>query len=337
MSKILVSGGTGYIGSHTIVQLIENGYEVISIDNYINSSPAAIPAIEKITNKQLKNYEVDLCDIEKTTEIFNEHPDIVGIIHFAALKAVGESVEKPVLYYRNNLNSLLNLLECCIRYEIPNFIFSSSCSVYGNTKDLPVTEDSPLSTAESPYAHTKQVGEDMVRQVLKNAKTQSILLRYFNPAGAHPSGFLGESPIHAALSLVPIIAEVGNGKRKKLTVHGDDYQTRDGSCIRDYIHIVDLSDAHIRAMEFLIAGKQESQNEIFNLGIGKGVSVLEAINAFEKVSNTKLNYKIGPRREGDVVAVYADYSKAKELLGWEPKYNIQDIMSTAWAWEKNKA
>lgn len=336
MGKILVSGGTGYIGSHTIVQLLESGYDVLSVDSYVNSSRASLEGIEKITGKVVDNYDVDLCDIDRTTAIFEEHQDIVGIIHFAALKAVGESVEKPVWYYRNNLNSLLNLLECCLKFEIPNFIFSSSCSVYGNITDLPVTEDSPLAAAESPYAHTKQVGEDMVRQVLQHSKTQSILLRYFNPAGAHPSGQLGESPIKQALSLVPIIAEVGNGKRPELIVHGDDYPTRDGSCIRDYIHVVDLAEAHIKAIDYLLAGKQDSVCEVFNLGIGKGVTVLEAIHAFEKISGLKLNYKIGPRRTGDVVAVYADYTKAKELLAWTPTYTIQDIMSTAWAWEKQK-
>jgi len=336
MSKILVSGGTGYIGSHTIVELLKSGYDVISVDNYLNSSSSSLAGIEKITGIRVKNYDVDLCSKEKTTAIFEENRDITGIIHFAALKAVGESVEKPVLYYRNNLNSLLNLLECCIQFEVSNFIFSSSCSVYGNITDLPVTENSPLSSAESPYAHTKQIGEDMVKHVLKHSNTKSVLLRYFNPAGAHPSGCIGEAPIYPALSLVPIITEVGIEKRPELIVHGDDYDTRDGSCIRDYIHVVDLAIAHIKAINYLIAGKQEKTYEIFNLGIGKGVTVLEAIHAFEEVTNVKLNYKIGPRRSGDVVAVYADYEKAKSLLDWQPAYSIEDIMSTAWAWEKNK-
>lgn len=334
--KILITGGTGYIGSHTIVELIDNGYEVISIDNYVNSSDKPLKSIKAITNTSISNYAVDLCDKDAVDEVFQQHQDIVGIIHFAALKAVGESVEKPLLYYRNNITGLINLLEICRKYQIANFIFSSSCSVYGNVDSLPVTEETPISQAESPYAHTKQMGEDIVRNALKGTGTQSILLRYFNPAGAHPSGLMGESPIVPALNLVPIITELAAGIRTKLTVFGTDYDTRDGSCIRDYIHVVDLANAHIKAMGFMLAGKQEQDTEIFNLGIGEGVSVLEAIAAFEKISAIKLKYILGPRREGDVIAVYADYSKAKRELGWTPKYSIEDIMKTAWAWQQKR-
>ena len=334
--KILITGGTGYIGSHTIVQLIENGYDVISIDNYINSSDKPLKSIEAITKKSIPNYVVDLCERDAVDEVFQQHRDIVGVIHFAALKAVGESVEKPLLYYRNNITGLINLLELCRKYQIANFIFSSSCSVYGNVDSLPVTEDTPISQAESPYAHTKQIGEDIVRNALKGTGIQSILLRYFNPSGAHPSGLMGESPIVPAHNLVPVITELAAGIRTELTVFGTDYDTRDGSCIRDYIHVVDLANAHVKAMDFMMAGQQKQDTEVFNLGIGQGVSVLEAIAAFEEISNIKLNITLGPRREGDVIAVYADYSKAKQELGWVPQYSIQDIMKTAWAWQQKR-
>lgn len=334
--KILITGGTGYIGSHTIVELIENGYDVISIDNYINSSEEPVKRIAEITGKHIKNYVTDLCDKEALESVFQQNQDIEGIIHFAALKAVGESVEKPLLYYKNNISGLINLLACCRQYDVSNFIFSSSCSVYGNVDSLPVTENTPISQAESPYAHTKQIGEEIVRNALKGTGTQSILLRYFNPGGAHPSGLMGESPINPALNLVPIITELAAGIREKLVVFGTDYDTRDGSCIRDYIHVVDLANAHVKAMDFMLAGKQDQDTEIFNLGIGQGVTVLEAIKAFEDISNIKLPYTLGPRRDGDVIAVYADYSKAKRELGWDPKYSIQDIMKTAWMWQQKR-
>lgn len=266
--KILITGGTGYIGSHTLIELIENGYDVISIDNYINSSAKPLKSIEAITDTNVANYEVDLCDKEAVEQVFQQHNNIAGIIHFAALKAVGESVEKPLLYYHNNITGLINLLQLCRKYEVPNFIFSSSCSVYGNVESLPVTEDTPISQAESPYAHTKQVGENIVRNALKGTSTQSILLRYFNPGGAHPSGLIGESPIVPALNLVPVITELAAGIRTELTVFGTDYDTRDGSCIRDYIHVVDLANAHVKAMDFMLAGKQKKDTEVFNLGIG---------------------------------------------------------------------
>lgn len=338
MKKILVTGGCGYIGSHTIVDLLDNGFEVISVDSLINSNEEPLKGIEEITGKKIKNYRTDLCDMDATREIFKENPDITGIIHFAALKAVGESVEKPIWYFRNNINSLLNILEACKEFGVKDFIFSSSCSVYGNAKELPVTEDTPFQPAESPYARTKQLGEQMIRDFcVANPTFKAILLRYFNPAGAHKSTQLGESPVNPALNLVPVITEVAIGKREKLLVFGDDYNTRDGSCIRDYIHVMDLANAHTKSIQYLFEEKNNESCEVFNLGIGEGVSVLEAIQAFEKVTQQKLNYQIGPRRPGDVEAIYSNYHQAASKLGWEPTRDIEDIMSTAWNWEKKRS
>ncbi len=331
MKKVLVTGGCGYIGSHTIVDLINNGFEVISVDSLLNSDESPLTGIETITGKQVQNYVIDLCDLEKTETIFRDHPDIEGIIHFAALKAVGESVEKPLWYFRNNLNSLLNVLDCAVRYNVPHFIFSSSCSVYGNAKDLPVTEETTWQPAESPYARTKQMGENIIRDFsVANSSLNTVLLRYFNPAGAHPSNEIGESPINPALNLVPVITETAVGKRQQMTVFGNDYDTRDGSCVRDYIHVMDLANAHTKALQFLLEQRNHQQVELFNLGIGSGVTVLEAIKAFEKISGIPLNYQIGPRRAGDVIAIYANKEKAVEKLGWNPQYGIEDIMRTAW-------
>ncbi len=333
MGKILVTGGAGYIGSHTIVDLIENGYEVVSIDNFVNSYSSALDGIEKITNVKVKNYAIDLCNLEEVRKVFSAESDITGVIHFAALKAVGESVEKPALYFRNNIVGLINLVECSLNSNIRHFIFSSSCTVYGNVEILPVTESSPLQEAESPYGRTKQISEQIIADSFKQSKIDAILLRYFNPAGAHESNIIGEHSLKQALNLVPVITETASGKRDKTVVFGDQYDTRDGSCIRDYIHVMDLADAHTKALQFLEASKQEHKVEVFNLGIGEGVSVLEAIKAFEKVSGLKLNYEIGPPRHGDVIAIYADYSKARKDLGWRPSKNIEDIMRTAWNWE----
>jgi len=337
MSKILVTGGTGYIGSHTLVDLLENGYEVISVDNFVNSDIKPLEGIEAITGKSVTNYEVDLCDEVALKEVFAENNDIAGIIHFAALKSVGDSVADPVLYFRNNIVGLINLIENTLAHDIKNFIFSSSCTVYGNTNELPVTESTQEQEAESPYGRTKQIGEKMLKDAFLNVDKQCIALRYFNPAGAHSSNKLGESPVNKALNLVPVITETAIGKREKMTVFGVDYDTRDGSCIRDYIHIMDLANAHTKAMKYLLDQKQQVHFDTYNLGIGEGVSVLEAINAFEKVSAQKLNYELGERREGDVIAIYADYSKAKENLGWTPKYGIEDIMDTAWQWEQERS
>jgi len=334
MKKVLVSGGCGYIGSHTIVDLIDNGFDVVSVDNHINSDPKVLKRIEKITGKKIKNYKIDLCNEKKLQKVFLENKNIVGIIHFAALKSVGDSVGQPLLYFKNNLNSTLNLLEAAKTYKVKSFIFSSSCTVYGNAKDLPVTEKTPFMKAESPYGLTKQMGEEMIESFAKaNPKHNSILLRYFNPAGAHESKLMGEAP-NVALNLVPVITEQAIGKRKSITVFGDDYDTRDGSCVRDYIHVMDLANAHTKAIQYLVKKNNKTNCEAFNLGIGEGATVLEVIKAFEKVSGKKLNYKIGPRRKGDVVAIYSNYKKAKSRLKWKPKRNIEDIMRTAWEWEQ---
>ncbi len=335
MAKILVTGGCGYIGSHTLVDLIDNGFEVVSADNHYNSAPSVLDGIEKITQKRVKNYNINLCDLAATKQIFVDHPDIVGVIHFAALKAVGESVEKPLLYFQNNLGSLLNILECMKEFDVKNLIFSSSCSAYGNADELPVTEDTPFKEAESPYARTKQMGEYILQDFAKKyTDFNCISLRYFNPAGAHESAIIGESPTNNASNLVPVITGTAIGNRESFTVFGTDYDTRDGSCIRDYIHVMDLANAHTKAMEFVVSGKNEKNSDVFNLGIGAGVSVIEAITAFEKVNDIKLNYELGPRRAGDVIAIYANFEKAAKLLGWQPKRDIDDIMRTAWEWEK---
>ena len=335
MSKVLVTGGCGYIGSHTIVDLIGKGFSVISADNFSNSSPEVLKGIQAITGKKIQNYSIDLCNAEDTRQLFNDHPDIAGVIHFAAFKHVGESVFQPLRYFQNNMTSLLNVLSCMKEFEVNHLIFSSSCSVYGNSQMLPVTEDTPLQKAESPYARTKQMGEAIIHDFsLAYPQFKSILLRYFNPAGAHESGFIGESSSNPASNLVPVITETAVGKRDQLTVFGDDYDTRDGSCVRDYIHVMDLANAHTRALATIMEADLLSNCEVFNLGIGEGVTVFEAIRAFENVSGTKLNYHVGARRKGDVGSIYCDYSKAAKFLNWSPSRNMEDIMRTAWAWEK---
>ncbi len=332
--KVLVTGGTGYIGSHTIIDLIDNAFEVVSIDNYCNSDASTLDQIRAVTGKTIKNYNVDLTDRSALNRTLKDEKGIVGIIHFAALKAVGESVEKPLLYFRNNLQGLINILEFAKNQHIRNFIFSSSCTVYGIPDSYPVTEETPLQSAASPYGRTKQIGEDIILDSSSPLGMQAILLRYFNPAGAHPSIKIGESPINKAANLVPAITETAIGKRSSLTVFGNDYDTRDGSCIRDYIHIMDLARAHTLALCYLLEGKQQIPVGIYNLGIGEGVTVLEVIKAFERTSGLSLNYTIGPRRPGDVPAIFANYEKARRALNWEPQYNIDDIMSSAWEWEK---
>ena len=334
--KVLVTGGTGYIGSHTIIDLIENGYEVVCADNGINSDTSSLAAIKKITGVDVPYFHVDLCDLNASETIFKAHPDIVGIIHFAALKSVGESVEKPLLYFRNNLESLINILDLSIKYGTKAFIFSSSCTVYGDVDKSPVDENTPWQEAASPYGRTKQIGEQIVTDILKNTDVKSILLRYFNPAGAHPTALLGESPINPPQNLVPIITETAIGKRSKMTVFGNDYPTRDGSCIRDYIHVCDLAKAHTLSLKYILEEKQKQQNEIFNVGIGNGLSVLEIITAFESLTGQKLNYDIGDRRPGDVMSIYSNHNKATEKLGWIPEMNVADIMNTAWAWEMKR-
>jgi UDP-glucose 4-epimerase len=335
MKKILVTGGCGYIGSHTIVDLMENGYDVISIDNNSRSTPRILEGVERITGKAVKNYKVDLCNYDDTYAVIQENADIAGVIHFAAYKAVGESVEQPLLYFENNLFSLINLLKCVDEFKIPHFVFSSSCTVYGNPDVTPVTEETPPKPAESPYGYTKQMGEQIVSETFKNSVSTAILLRYFNPVGAHPSGYIGELPIGKPQNLVPAITQTAIGKLPQLVVFGNDYPTRDGSCVRDFIHVCDLAHAHTLALDYLIGLKNYSPCEVYNLGTGNGVTVLEAIKAFEKVSGQKLNYKIGPRRSGDVIAIYANNDKAKDFLGWDANFSLDDMMQTAWQWEQN--
>ena len=333
MNKILVTGGCGYIGVHTIVDLLQNGYEVISVDDNSRSSATILEGAEQITGKKIKNYVVDLCNLADTETIFEEHKDITGIIHFAAYKAVGESVEQPLMYFENNLTSLVNILKCTAKYNVPYFVFSSSCTVYGNPDSIPVTEATPQKPAESPYGATKQMGEVIVQGTVKSNPIQAILLRYFNPVGAHPSTLIGEIPLGKPANLVPAITQTAIGKLSTMHVWGTDYPTRDGSCVRDYIHVCDIAHAHTLALNFLIEKKNQSNPEIFNLGTGDGYTVLEVIQAFEKVSGVKLNYDLGPRRGGDVVAIYANNDKAKTELGWIPSYSLEDMMASAWKWE----
>ena len=335
MKKILVTGGCGYIGAHTVVDLIENGYDVISIDDNSKSTTALLGGIEKITGKSLKNYKVDLKNFDETLAVFQENTDIAGVIHFAAYKAVGESVEQPLTYYENNLFGLINLLKCVKEFNIANFVFSSSCTVYGNPDTIPVTEKSPLKPAESPYGATKQMGEQIITDFIKSQNiTSAILLRYFNPVGAHTSIQIGEIPLGRPANLIPAITQTAIGKLPQMQVFGDDYDTRDGSCVRDFIHVSDIAHAHTLSLDFLLGKKNEQKCEIFNLGTGNGVTVLEAIKAFEEVSNVKLNYKIGPRRPGDVIATYANNQHAVETLNWEIKYDLKEMMRTAWLWEQ---
>jgi len=334
MKKILVTGGCGYIGSHTIVDLVKQGFEVISVDNNSRSNPAVMQGIEKITGRPIKNYHVDLCIFDDTHAIFQENNDISGIIHFAAYKAVGESVENPLMYFENNLASLVNILKCVAEFKVPHFIFSSSCTVYGNPDQIPVTELTPQKLAESPYGSTKQMGEEIVKQTMNSLQDQqAILLRYFNPVGAHPSNFIGEIPVGRPANLVPAITQTAIGKLPQMQVWGNDYDTRDGSCLRDYIHVSDIAHAHTLALNYLLENKNETNCDVFNLGSGNGFTVLEVIKTFEKISGQKLNYAIGPRRAGDVVAIYANNDKAVNQLNWKLEFGLDEMMRTAWEWE----
>lgn len=333
MQKILVTGGCGYIGSHTVVDLIENGFDVVSIDDNSRSTTYLLDGIEKITGKKIKNYKVDLKNFDETLAVFQENDDITGVIHFAAFKAVGESVAKPLDYYENNLFSLVNLLKCVKEFSIPHFVFSSSCTVYGNPDVVPVTEESPIKKAESPYGATKQMGEQIIQDFTRAENTAAILLRYFNPVGAHPSILIGELPLGRPQNLVPAITQTAIGKLPQMQVYGGDYPTRDGSCVRDYIHVSDIAHAHTLALQYLLDKKSRTKCDVFNLGSGNGVTVLEAIHAFEKVSGVKLNYKIDARRPGDVVAIYANNNYAVQSLNWQIKYGLDDMMHTAWQWE----
>lgn len=337
MSKILVTGGCGYIGSHTIVELMTAGFEVVSIDDNSRSKPWLMERVAQITGKNVKNHAINLCDMPALEAFFESEKNISGIIHFAAYKSVGESALEPLLYFENNLLGQINLLKCVKKHHIRHFVFSSSCTVYGNPEKLPVTEDSPLQEAESPYGRTKVVGEAFLRDFVKVCDSQVIALRYFNPVGAHPSNLIGEYVQGVPSYLLPFITQTAIGKRAELTVFGNDYPTRDGTCIRDYIHVCDIAKAHVNAIEYLEANKQQSNFEVFNLGSGIGQSVVEMITSFERVTKLKLNWKFGPRRAGDVVAVYADNSRARYALGWDLRFNLDDMMASAWAWEQRLA
>ncbi|MEA4936329.1 MAG: UDP-glucose 4-epimerase GalE [Paludibacter sp.] len=339
MSKVLVTGGTGYIGSHTVVELINEGFEVIIVDNLSNSNVDVLDGIEKITGVRPAFENIDCVDYVAMDKMFDKYGDIESIIHFAASKAVGESVEKPLLYYRNNLVSLINLLQLMPIHKIRNFVFSSSCTVYGQPDILPVTEDAPIKPALSPYGNTKQIGEEIIRDTIyaNPNNYQSIILRYFNPIGAHASAEIGELPNGVPNNLLPFVTQTAIGLRKQLQVFGDDYDTPDGSCIRDYIHVVDLAKAHVVAVKRMLQGKSLDKVETFNLGTGRGLSVLEIIKTFEEVNNVKVPYKIVNRREGDIEKVWADPTIANEVLGWKATETVEETLRSAWAWEQNLA
>jgi len=335
MGKILVTGGTGYIGSHTVVELQGAGYEVIVVDDLSNSGIEVLDSIEKITGKKPEFEQFDLSDREKTFDFFMRQPGIEAIIHFAASKAVGESVEKPLHYYRNNLVSLMNLLECQLKFDVPNIVFSSSCTVYGQPEKLPVTEETPRKDAESPYGNTKRVNEDILSDTINvNPQIKGIALRYFNPVGAHPSALIGELPLGVPQNLVPFITQTAAGLRDELKVFGDDYDTSDGSAVRDYINVVDLAKAHVVAIERLLKKKFKNNYEVFNLGTGTGVSVLEIVKGFEKATGKKLNYKVVDRRAGDIEKIWADTTYANEELGWKAEKDLEETLLSAWEWEK---
>jgi UDP-glucose 4-epimerase len=336
MDKILVTGGLGFIGSHTVVELQRNGYEVIIIDNLSNSSIDILDRITSISNVKPKYENLDLKDKMKVANFFKIHNDIKGVIHFAASKAVGESMDNPLMYYENNINTLVYVLQELKKLNHSNFIFSSSCTVYGQADELPITENAPVKMAESPYGNTKQIGEEIIRDECRvNLKLNAIALRYFNPIGAHESAIIGELPIGVPQNLVPFITQTAYGLRAQLSVFGDDYPTIDGTCIRDYIHVVDLAKAHVIALERLLKTKNKSNFETFNLGTGKGSSVLEVIQSFERVTSLKLNYKIAARRAGDIISTYADTTKANNELGWKAELTLDDAMKSAWKWERN--
>lgn len=335
MDKILVTGGLGFIGSHTVVELQNEGYEVVIIDNLSNSSISVLDGITAITGIKPIFEKLDLKEKTEVESFFKKHHDIKGVIHFAASKAVGESVQEPLLYYENNIGTLVYILKELKKLQTASFIFSSSCTVYGQADELPITENAPIKPAESPYGNTKQIGEEIIRDTCKvTPSIKAIALRYFNPVGAHESGKIGELPIGVPQNLVPFITQTAIGIREQLSVFGDDYPTPDGTCIRDYIHVVDLAKAHVVALKRLLLNKNKSNYETFNLGTGTGSSVLEVIHSFERVSGKKLNYKIVGRREGDVISAYAETTKANKELGWKSGLNLDDAMRSAWKWEQ---
>ena len=332
--KILVTGGTGYIGSHTTVELMNAGYDVVIIDNLSNSNENVLDGIEQITGKRPVFVKGDCTDLNTLKKLFEDNPGIKGIINFAASKAVGESVQKPLLYYRNNLNTLINLLELMPQYGVLGIVFSSSCTVYGEPDVNPIDETAPIKSATSPYGNTKQISEEIIEDyVASGAPIKSIILRYFNPIGAHPSACIGELPLGVPQNLVPFLTQAAAGIRPELTVFGDDYNTPDGSCIRDYIDVVDLAKAHVIAMERMLNGKDHDSIEIFNLGTGNGLSVLELINAFEEATGVKVPHKIGARRAGDIEKIWANPYKANNVLGWKAEADIKDTMKNAWKWQ----
>ena len=334
---ILVTGGTGFIGSHTTVELQQAGYNVVIIDNLSNSKREVIDGIEKITGERPAFEQVDCCDMEALEKVFQTHPGIEGIIHFAASKAVGESVEKPLLYYRNNINSLVNLLELMPKYGVKGIIFSSSCTVYGQPtpENLPVTENAPIQKALSPYGNTKQINEEIIQDYIHSgAPVKSIILRYFNPIGAHPSALIGELPIGVPMNLIPFVTQTAIGVREQLKVFGNDYDTPDGTCIRDYIYVVDLAKAHVKAMERILENPETDPVEFFNIGTGHGVSTLEVVEGFEKATGVKLNWTYAPRREGDIEKVWGNVDKANTVLGWKADTPLDQVLATAWKWQK---
>ena len=335
--KVLITGGAGYIGSHTIIEMIETGkFTPVCVDSCERSTPETLNRIEKITGMHVPFYQRNICNKDAFFRIFEEHKDIVGIVHFAAYKCVPESVEKPLEYYRNNLQSLENVLEACVKYNIPNLIFSSSCSIYGEVEQLPVNENTPMGAPFCPYAHTKQIGEEMIRFFAQvNPQFNAVILRYFNPVGAHSSGLNGELSPDKPNNLMPIITQVAIGKMKQMTVFGTDYDTRDGSCIRDYVHVSDIADAHVKAMQFLTEKRNATNCEVFNLGSGNGVSVLEMIHTFEEITGIKLNYVPGERRAGDIPAVFSNSARAENLLNWKCKRSLEEMVASAWKWEQN--
>ena len=332
--KILVTGGLGFIGSHTVVELQNEGFEVVAIDNLSNSSIEVLDGIEKITGKKPIFEQLDLREKTAVQNFFKKHNDISGVIHFAASKAVGESVENPLLYYENNINTLVYILQELQKKDRANFIFSSSCTVYGQAEKMPITENASIQPAISPYGNTKQIGEEIITEVCNVSNINSILLRYFNPIGSHPSAEIGELPIGIPQNLVPYITQTGFGLRKELSVYGNDYPTADGTCIRDYIHVVDLAKAHVIALQRLLQSKNLQKVETFNLGTGTGSSVLEVITAFEKVADKKLPYKIVARRDGDVISAYANTDKANSVLGWKAQSTLEESLASAWKWEQ---
>lgn len=332
--KILVTGGLGFIGSHTVVALQQKGYEVVIIDDLSNASVEVVQGIKAITGVQPTFCQIDLREKQAVFDFFAQHTDLAGVIHFAASKAVGESMAKPLLYYENNFFSLINVLSALQHYGIKKFLFSSSCTVYGQGEVMPITEEESIKSALSPYGNTKQVGEEIIVDLAKVFPLQAVLLRYFNPIGAHESGHIGESPLGVPYNLIPYITQTAVGIREYLSIYGQDYDTPDGTCVRDYIHVVDLADAHVRAMEYLIQEKNQQQVEAFNVGNGQGYSVLELLHSFERVSGLKINYKIVERRPGDVDKAWANTDKIQRVLGWKPTKTLDDMLASAWKWEQ---